>query len=229
MKPTILIVEDDQSIRQGVELTLLKEGYQVLTAPSAEEGQRVLDASRVDLMILDLMLPGKSGFEFCRKLRSEGRMLPILMLTALADEAEKVLGFETGADDYVTKPFSLRELVVRIKALLRRADASEQQSLPEHVSFGAATVNFLSYTAEMNGSPVKLPAKALELLRVLVAEDGRAVSRDDLMDQVWGEDIMPSTRAVDNHVSMLRAALEKQASEPRFIVTVHGVGYRFDP
>lgn len=229
MKHCILIVEDDQSIRQGVELTLLKEGYQVLTAPSAEEGRNVLASNRADLMILDLMLPGKSGYEFCRALRSEGNSIPILMLTALADEAEKVLGFETGADDYVTKPFSLRELVVRIKALLRRTDTSSQTALPEHIAFGSAVVNFLSYTAEMNGRPVKLPAKALELLRVLVAQDGKAVSRDDLMDQVWGEDIMPSTRAVDNHVSMLRAALEENTSEPRHIVTVHGVGYRFDP
>lgn len=227
MSASILIVEDDSSIRQGLELTLLKEGFMVNTASSAEEGQDSLAKQVPDLIVLDLMLPGRSGHEFCRALRSSGNDVPILMLSALADEGDRVLGFELGADDYVTKPFSLKELVARVRALLRRSGRGETPSIPEEVSFGDAVVNFRQFTATMEGHPVKIPARAYGLLRLLMLRAGAVATREELLDEVWGYEAMPTTRTVDNHVSMLRAALEDDPADPRYILTVHGVGYRF--
>lgn len=225
MSQTILIVEDDRSIRQGLERSLLKEGYDVKTAVSAEEGREHLDGSSVDLLVLDWMLPGKSGLEFCRGLRQQGFNQPIIMLTALADESDKVLGLDQGADDYVTKPFALGELLARVRAHLRRSVPDSVG--PDSISFGGARVDFRKFEASKGGQEVHLPAKAFGLLHKLVREEGEVVTRDDLMSQVWGYDVMPTTRTVDNHVSMLRSALEDDPRNPQFIKTVHGVGYRF--
>ena len=227
MSASILIIEDDASIRQGLELTLLKEGYTVFTGSSAEEGQDVMAREAPDLLVLDLMLPGKSGLELCRKIRTSGNDIPILMLTALADEADRVLGFNLGADDYVTKPFSLKELVARVGALLRRSGAASGAGTPSEVEFGNVTINFNQFTASQAGKPVKLPSKAFSLLRCLMARGGDVATRDELLDEVWGYEAMPTTRAVDNHVAMLRAAFEEEPADPRYILTVHGVGYRF--
>ncbi len=228
MSASILIIEDDASIRQGLELALLKEGYTVNTGSSAEEGQEFMSRQVPDLLVLDLMLPGRSGLEFCRTLRSSGNDIPILMLTALADEADRVLGFNLGADDYVTKPFSLKELVARVGALLRRSGNGQNASTPAEVEFGGAAVNFNQFTATMGGHPVKLPSKAYTLMRALMARAGDVVTREELLNEVWGYEAMPTTRAVDNHVAMLRAAFEEEPAEPRYILTVHGVGYRFE-
>jgi len=227
MSASILIVEDDSSIRQGLELTLLKEGFTVHTCMSAEDGQEALVSASPDLLILDLMLPGKSGLEFCRSIRSSGNDIPILILTALADESDRVLGFNLGADDYVTKPFSLKELVARVRALLRRSGHGHTPTVPDEVEFGNATVNFNQFTATKNGRAVRIPAKAYGLLRVLMARSGGVVTREELLDEVWGYEAMPTTRTVDNHVAMLRAALEDDPAESQYILTVHGVGYRF--
>lgn len=226
MSHTIFVVEDDPSIRQGLELTLLKEGYDVRTFGSIEDLERAGALDEAHLLILDLMLPGRSGLEYCRSLRASENQLPVLMLTALSDESDKVLGFNLGADDYVTKPFSLKELVLRVQALLRRAAPLE--SGLEEVAFGDVAVNFRRYTATKAGAPIQMPAKAYGVLRELVLAEGDVVSRDALLSTVWGYDALPTTRTVDNHVAMLRARVEDDPSSPRFIVTVHGVGYRFE-
>ncbi len=227
MRASILIIEDDPFIRQGLEIALLKEGYLVHTAPSAEEGRETMQREPPDLLVLDLMLPGRSGLEFCRTIRSSGSDLPILMLTALADESDRVLGFDLGADDYVTKPFSLKELVARVRALLRRSGHGETAPTPDEITFGQAAVNFKQFTATKSGLTVRLPARAFGLLRTLVARGGDVLTREELLEEVWGFEAMPTTRTVDNHVAMLRAALEDEPAEPCHILTVHGVGYRF--
>jgi len=225
MSHSILIVEDDRSIRQGLERALLKESYQVRAAASAEDGMRFLDEEAPDLLILDLMLPGQSGLEMCQSVRKRGFKQPIVMLTALADESDKILGLDLGADDYVTKPFALAELLARVRAHLRRAVPEDEG--PDIIEFGEVRVDFRRFEARKSGSEIHLPAKAFGLLHKLVREEGEVVSRDDLMSEVWGYEVIPSTRTVDNHVSMLRAEVEPDPHNPRFIKTVHGVGYRF--
>lgn len=225
MTGTILIVEDDRSIRQGIEWALLKESYQVHTAASAEEAQAIVDSEDVDLIILDLMLPGRSGLEFCKTLRKVGFRRPILMLTARADESDKVLGLDLGADDYITKPFSLTELLARIRANLRHFVPEEKG--PNEIDFGQVHVDFRRFVATRSGEEIHLPAKAYGLLHTLVSREGEVVTREDLMTAVWGYDVMPSTRTVDNHVSMLRARIEDNPRNPQFVKTVYGVGYRF--
>lgn len=225
MSNSILIIEDDRSIRQGLERALLKESYDVRAAATAEDGQAILEADAPDLLLLDLMLPGRSGLEMCQSLRKSGFHQPIIMLTALADESDKVLGLDLGADDYITKPFSLGELLARVRAHLRRVAPGDAG--PDEIRFGAMHVDFRQFVATRNGAEIHLPAKAFGLLHKLVREEGEVVSRDDLMNEVWGYDAIPFTRTVDNHVSMLRAAVEDDPRNPEFIKTVHGVGYRF--
>lgn len=229
MSHSILVIEDDPSIRQGLELALLKEGYDVMTCGSVEEAEGRSELEGADLLILDLMLPGRSGLQFSRSLRAAGNEVPILMLTALSDESDKVLGFNLGADDYVTKPFSLKELVLRVRALLKRAGADAAASeAPEEVTMGDVQINFRRYTATKAGEEVQMPAKAYGVLRELVAAQGDVVTREVLLSTVWGYEELPTTRTVDNHVAMLRARLEDDPAQPRYIVTVHGVGYRFE-
>jgi DNA-binding response OmpR family regulator len=225
MKNTILVVEDDRSLRQGLERSLLKEGFEALAAASAEEAVEVLRDQSIDLMILDLMLPGQSGLQLCKRVRGEGGHYPIIMLTALAEDSDKVLGLDVGADDYVTKPFSLTELMARVRANLRRFVPSDTPL--EQVSFGDAIVDFRQFVATRSGVEVHLPAKAFGLLHAIARRRGGVVSRDDLMSEVWGFDAMLSTRTVDNHVSVLRGQLERDSRQPEHILTVHGVGYRF--
>lgn len=225
MKQTILVVEDDRALRQGLERSLLKEGFEVPTASSAEEALEILSRETIDLMVLDLMLPGQSGLQLCKRVRGEGGHYPIIMLTALAEDSDKVLGLDVGADDYVTKPFSLTELLARIRANLRRFVPSDTSI--EKVSFGEVTVDFRQFVAMRNGDEVHLPAKAFGLLHAIVRRRGDVASRDDLMSEVWGYDAMLSTRTVDNHISVLRGQLEADSRAPEHIMTVHGVGYRF--
>jgi len=173
------------------------------------------------------MLPKLSGYELCRKLRSEGLTTPILMLTARGEEADRVLGLDLGADDYVTKPFSVRELLARIRALLRRAHPP--RPLPDEVRFGDVVVDFRSYEAKKDGAAVDMTPKEFQLLRLLAARAGEVVSRGELLEEVWGYDTVPNTRTVDNHVASLRAKLEPDTSGTRHIQTVHAVGYKFVP
>jgi DNA-binding response OmpR family regulator len=172
-----------------------------------------------------------SGFEFCRKLRGEGIQTPILMLTARSEEPDRVLGLDMGADDYVTKPFSVRELMARVRALLRRSQPAAEGApdLPDELRFGDVEIDFRSYETRRNGEPVEMTRKEFAVLRYLAARAGQVVTRDDLLNGVWGFESYPSTRTVDNHVAGLRAKLERDAPEPGHIRTVHGVGYKFTP
>jgi DNA-binding response OmpR family regulator len=221
----ILIIEDDPAILRGLADNLGCESYDVVTAADGERGYSLARTGQPDLIVLDLMLPRMSGYELCRKLRADGVMTPIVMLTARGDEADRVVGLDLGADDYITKPFSVRELLARIRAVLRRAQV--QSALPAELRFGNVTVDFRRYEARKGGQPVELTRKEFGLLRMLAARAGEPVTRDDLLNEVWGYDATPTTRTVDNHVASLRAKLEDNPSDPQHLFTVHGVGYKW--
>jgi DNA-binding response OmpR family regulator len=228
---TVLAIEDDPAILRGLSDNLRFEGYDVITATDGETGYNMQRERKPDLILLDLMLPRMSGLEFCRKLRGEGIQTPILMLTARSEEADRVLGLDLGADDYVAKPFSVRELMARVRALLRRSQLGTDgtDALPDELRFGGTEIDFRSYEARRDGEPVEMTRKEFAILRYLASRAGEVVSRDDLLNQVWGYDAYPSSRTVDNHVAGLRAKLERDASQPEHIKTVHGVGYKFVP
>jgi DNA-binding response OmpR family regulator len=223
----ILVVEDDLAILRGLKDNFVSEGYEVLAAEDGAEGYRLAQEEDPDLIVLDLMLPGLSGYEICQKLRDEGDSVLILMLTARGEETDRVLGLDLGADDYVTKPFSIRELKARVRALLRRAEAA---SAPlDTLSFGDVEVDFPQYVARKGGEPVEMTPKEYGVLRYLASRAGEVVSRYQLLEEVWGYGKFPTTRTVDNHIAALRAKLEDDPSEPRFLQTVHRVGYKFVP
>jgi DNA-binding response OmpR family regulator len=219
----ILVIEDERAILDGLRDNLEFEGYRVLTATNGESGLNLARAHKPDVIVLDLMLPRLSGYEVCRKLRAENIAIPILMLTARGEETDRVLGLDLGADDYVTKPFSVRELAARVRALLRRSKSDP--SMPREVRFGGVHVDFQRYEASRDGDAVDLTRKEFAVLQVLAARPGIAVSRDQLLEQVWGYHAQQSTRTVDNHIATLRAKLDVQG-EPRHLVTIHGVGYK---
>ncbi len=221
----VLIVEDDPSILRGLADNLRFEKYEVLTATDGEAGYKLQHTQNPDLIVLDLMLPRMTGLELCRKLRTEGRQVPILMLTARGEEADRVVGLDLGADDYVTKPFSVMELMARIRALLRRTNSSK--SLPNDLSFGDVEIDFLRYIARRRGKPVEMTRKEFAILRLLGSRTGEVVTRDELLNEVWGVESYPVTRTVDNHIAGLRAKLEADPARPVYIRTVHGVGYQF--
>ena len=223
----ILIVEDDSAILLGLRENLAYEGHTVVEVTRGDKALETLAGAKPDLLILDIMLPGISGFEVCRRIRKEDRRLPILMLTARSDEVDKVMGLDLGADDYLTKPFSLSELLARVRALLRRTQLHEESELPSTLEFGQVRLDFISYVATRRGKPVHLTAKEFALIRYLAAHKGEALRRDLLLDRVWGEDVYPTNRTVDTHVLSLRNKLELDPSHPRCLVTVHGVGYKF--
>ncbi len=224
---TVLAIEDDPAILRGLADNLRFEGYDVITATDGETGYHLQQEQKPDLILLDLMLPRMSGFEFCRKLRGEGIQTPILMLTARSEEPDRVLGLDLGADDYVTKPFSVRELMARVRALLRRSQSGTD--LPDDLCFGGVEIDFRSYEARRKGERVEMTRKEFAILRFLASRVGEVVTRDDLLNEVWGYEQYPSSRTVDNHVAGLRAKLERDASQPEHIKTVHGVGYKFVP
>jgi len=224
---TILAIEDDPAILRGLSDNLRFEGYEVITATDGETGYQLQSERKPDLIVLDLMLPRMSGFEFCRKLRGQGIATPILMLTARSEEPDRVLGLDLGADDYVTKPFSVRELMARVRALLRRSHPPTD--LPDELRVGDTEIDFRSYEARRNGQPIEMTRKEFAILRFLAARAGEVVTRDDLLNEVWGYESYPSSRTVDNHVAGLRAKLEREPSQPEHIKTVHGVGYKFIP
>jgi DNA-binding response OmpR family regulator len=228
---TVLTIEDDPAILRGLSDNLRFEGYEVITATDGETGYHLQRERKPDLILLDLMLPRMSGLELCRKLRGEGIQTPILMLTARSEEPDRVLGLDLGADDYVTKPFSVRELMARVRALLRRSQpgAEGSPSLADELRFGNAEIDFLSYEALVDGKPIEMTRKEFAVLRFLASRAGEVVTRDELLNGVWGYDSYPSSRTVDNHVAGLRAKLERDASQPEHIKTVHGVGYKFIP
>ena len=220
----ILVIEDDPAILRGLADNLKFESYEVFTASDGEAGYRLIKEQKPDLIILDLMLPKLSGYEVCRKVRDEGIKTPIMMLTARGEEGDRVLGLDLGADDYVTKPFSVRELLARVRALLRRTQPSE--TLPDELRLDDVVVDFRSYEAHKGACLLEMTRKEFGVLRLLAARPGEVVTRDDLLNEVWGYEHYPTTRTVDNHIATLRAKLEKNPSEPRHLLTVHGVGYK---
>lgn len=226
----VLVVEDEPDIRKLVHYNLTQERFKVIEAEDGERALKIVQRERPHLIILDLMLPGLSGLEICRSLRErpETARLPILMLTAKAGEADRVVGLEMGADDYLTKPFSPRELVARVKAILRR---SETQSVPQSAELyekGPLKVNFSTYEVSVKGKPVRLTLKEFELLRFLVQNPSRVLSRDQLLDRVWGGEVFVDPRTVDVHIRRLRKAIEMNDRKPQWVLTVRGVGYKFD-
>lgn len=228
MSNRILVVEDEPAILRGLQDNLRVEAFDVLTAADGETGYRLATEAKPDLIILDLMLPKMSGYEICRKLRSAGVNTPILMLTARSEEADRVLGLDLGADDYVTKPFSIRELLARVRALLRRAQSAGAAPEPmQLLRFGKVLMDFQKYEATKDGKPVELTRKEFGIVRFLASRPGIVVSRDELLNEVWGYDAYPTTRTVDNHIASLRAKLEPDPANPQHFLTVHGVGYKF--
>lgn len=219
----ILIIEDEEAMLAGLRDNLEFEGYEVETAARGDEGYKKLKEGRYDLVLLDVMLPGISGFDICKKTRNDGNETPIILLTARGEELDKVLGLEIGADDYVTKPFSLRELLARIKTILRRSArvTSETQKWNE---IGQLRVSFENFEAFINDEPVKMSHKEFEILHYLYRHKGKIVTRDDLLDEVWGMDYQPTARTVDNFILRLRNKIN--TSEEQHIVTVHGLGYK---
>ena len=224
---TILVIEDDLKILRGLEMNLRFEGYTVLSATDGHEGLKKALEEQADLLLLDLMLPGLSGYDICRKVRERKPDLPIVMLTARGEEIDKVAGLDLGADDYVTKPFGVSELMARIRAVLRRTEAKGQGL--ESYSFGNVTLDFRKYQAEIGGKAVELSAREFDLMRYLIEHAGDAVHRSDLLDKVWGYDVTPTTRTVDSFVLDLRKKLEADPSHPVHILSVRGVGYKFVP
>jgi DNA-binding response OmpR family regulator len=220
----VLVVEDEASIALALEDDLKLEGYEVEILRDGETASRRAREQAFDLILLDVMLPRKDGFEVCRELRRAGLRTPILMLTAKTQEAEKVLGLELGADDYVTKPYSPRELRARIKALLRRA-AGE---LPDVYRFGDVEVDFVRYEVRRGGQRIETTPTEFKLLAAFVRRPGRVLTRDQLLDEVWGRGTFVTDRVVDNQITNLRKKIEPEPSRPRYLFNVRGVGYRFD-
>jgi DNA-binding response OmpR family regulator len=221
----ILVVEDEDAILMLLEDDLAVEGYEVETAQDGEQALSMAREGVYDLVILDIMLPRKDGFEVCRELRREGVDVPILMLTAKSQEIDKVLGLELGADDYLTKPFSPKELIARIRAILRRRRAPSRGV--DHYRFGDTEVDFRKFETVRSGRRVDLTPREYALLRFLIEQRDRAVSRFEILEEVWGGEADVYPRTVDSHVANLRKKLEEDPSEPRHIVGVRSVGYRF--
>ena len=220
----ILIVEDEPGIAFALETDLRTEGYEVALATTGDVAARVARAEPFHLILLDVMLPGKDGFEVCRELRRAGLRTPIILLTAKAQEAEKVMGLEIGADDYVTKPFSPRELRARIKAVLRRGAEEEG----EVYGFGDTEVDFARCEVRHGGRPVELSALEFKLLTAFVRSRGRVLTREQLLDAAWGRGVALNDRVVDNHIVSLRRKLEADPARPRHFLNIRGMGYRFD-
>ena len=226
----ILVVEDEPDIAKLVSYNLTQERFKVVTAEDGEQALKTIQREKPNLVVLDLMLPGLSGIEVCKILREreETAQLPILMLTAKAGEADRVLGLELGADDYLSKPFSPRELVARVRAILRRTDGSATKETPPAYDKGGLKIDFSTYEVLVRGKAVKLTLKEFELLRFLVQNPNRVLSRDQLLDRVWGGETFVTPRTVDVHIRRLRKAIEKDDSKPKWILTLRGVGYKFD-
>ena len=222
---TILVIEDDPAIVRGLEDALAAEHYKVISAANGEKGFSLAKGEAVDVILLDLKLPDKNGEEICRDLRKSGVSTPILVLTSKKGEMDKVLLLEVGADDYVTKPFSIRELSARIKALLRRHTEIKKEI--EEISFGTIYADFRKQEAMKKGKTLKLSSKEFEILKFFAIHEGLVVTRDMLLNAVWGYETFPTTRTVDNYVLSLRKKFEDNPSKPRHFLTVHTTGYKF--
>jgi two-component system response regulator RegX3 len=223
----VLVVEDEESFSDALSYMLRKEGFEVAIAATGPDALDTFERNGADLVLLDLMLPGLPGTEVCRELRARSNV-PVIMLTAKDSEVDKVVGLELGADDYVTKPFSSRELVARIRAVLRRQGDVEELA-PATLEAGPVRMDVERHIVSVSGGSVQLPLKEFELLEVLLRNAGRVLTRMQLIDRVWGADYVGDTKTLDVHVKRLRAKIEPTPSTPRYIVTVRGLGYKFEP
>jgi DNA-binding response OmpR family regulator len=238
MKAKILIAEDDANIRLGLTATLESEGYAVTAAGDGAQALKLYPQGKFDLVILDVMMPKASGYDVCRELRGKGERVPVLFLTAKGEEIDKVVGLKLGADDYVTKPFGVHELLARVEALLRRSRTGAEKlpmakggaDLPAAFRFGAAQIDRRKFTAVVRGrDPGSLTAREMKLLEIFSASPGEVLTRDALLNAVWGVDYFGTTRTLDQHVAQLRKKVEADADTPTTIITVHGIGYRYEP
>jgi two-component system alkaline phosphatase synthesis response regulator PhoP len=228
MAEKILVVEDDRAILDGLGAALRADGYEVECVEDGRAGLERARAGAPALLILDIMLPGMSGFEVAKKLRDEGRPLPIILLTARSEEDDRVLGLELGADDYVTKPFSVRELLARVRSALRRVQPARPRR-PQSYGFGDVSVDFKRQAVSKAGRPVELSAREFRILSYFIDHAGEMLSREQLLAEIWGYDAFPTTRTVDNHILRLRKKIEDDPEAPRFLLTRRGAGYVFEP
>ncbi len=231
MKAKILIAEDDANIRLGLVATLESEGYAVTAASDGAQALKLFPQDKFELVLLDIMMPKASGYDVCRELRARGSRVPVLFLTAKGEEIDKVVGLKLGADDYVTKPFGVHELLARVEALLRRSRPGASAAgaeLPPTFALGAAQIDRRKFTVCVDGRTTALTARELKLAEVFAAHRGEVLSRDALLNTVWGVDYFGTTRTLDQHVAQLRKKVEATPETPVTIVTVHGVGYRYE-
>jgi two-component system alkaline phosphatase synthesis response regulator PhoP len=226
MKEKILIIEDEEDLIKGLKMNFVDEGYEVDYALDGKIGLAKALKEKPDLILLDIMLPGMNGLEICMELRQKKVDIPILMLTAKGEEIDKVIGLEIGADDYISKPFSIRELLARIKAHLRRENRGGE-TVPGVFQLESIKIDFEHYKVIRENEEIDLTSLEVDVLRYLISKDGKVVSRDDLLDKIWGYEKYPTTRTIDNHILKLRKKIEIDPNHPRHILTVYGGGYRF--
>lgn len=223
----ILIVEDEEALSDPLAFLLGREGFQTIVVDNGLDALPVFDREGADLVLLDVMLPGMSGMEVCRKLR-EVSSVPIIMLTAKDAELDKVLGLELGADDYVTKPYSARELIARIRAVLRRRSAETDSATESVLQGGPVRMDIDRHVVTVNGEEISMPLKEFELLEILLRNVGRVMTRGQLIERVWGADYVGDTKTLDVHIKRLRSKIEPDSSAPQYVVTVRGLGYKFE-
>lgn len=221
----VLVVEDEESYREALSYMLRKEGFDVIEAANGDQGLSEYDRNGADIVLLDLMMPGLPGTEVCRQLRLRGTV-PVIMVTARDSEVDKVVGLEIGADDYVTKPFSHRELLARVRAVLRRGQ--DVELVPDVVESGGVRMDVERHTVAVDGKDVRLALKEFELLEMLLRNAGRVMTRGQLIDRIWGADYVGDTKTLDVHVKRLRSKIEPDPSKPRYLITVRGLGYKFE-
>ena len=223
----ILIVEDEEAMRNGLKDNLEFEGYEIETAEDGKIGLSKINNNKYDLIVMDVMMPNLSGFEVCKKMRSAGNKTPVILLTARGEEIDKILGLELGADDYITKPFSVRELIARIKAILRRTENNtNNDSNNVLLNLGRLKLDFTNYAAYENESEVSMTHREFELIKYLYERRNQTVSRDDLLKNIWDQNVFTTTRTIDNFIVKLRQKMEEDPNHPKIILTVHGIGYK---
>lgn len=227
MEKTILVVDDEVHIQELIKFNLSKNGFQVITADNGIDALTIAEDEKPDLILLDLMIPGIDGLEVCKKIRRNSSIesIPIIMITAKGEELDKILGLELGADDYITKPFSVRELVARVKAMLRRTSLKQEES---KMKFGNISIDFQKHEVFRNNARVELTLKEFELLEILIKNKGKVMTRDFLLDKIWGYEYVGETRTVDVHVRHLRQKIEEDDKNPIYIQTIRGIGYKFN-
>jgi len=225
----ILVIEDESSIAKGIKDNLTEEGYEVTVESNGKKGLETAIAKKFDLVLLDIMLPEMNGFDICRAVKAKKLTLPIIMLTAKAKEADKILGLELGADDYITKPFSINELLARIKAVMRRVEMHKKakEAKLKTYEFGDVELDFVTYEAHRGKKKLKLSKREFDILSYMIKRKGEVVTRNDLLDVVWGYDVFPTTRTVDNFIARIRKQVEAKPAKPKYIISMRSAGYKF--